>query len=107
MEKEERKYDPSKGFARSGEVVDLVKKQLWLNDKVLAIPRIWEKEIGSLGKEAVLAGVGKNTLFVEVSSSAHFQEVTMRKRDLMNKINQHFGREKLIKYIKIKIKTEK
>ncbi|OGS03865.1 MAG: hypothetical protein A2204_05665 [Elusimicrobia bacterium RIFOXYA1_FULL_47_7] len=89
----------------AGNILDAIKKQLGLDEKIHVIMQAWEKELGAMSKDAELVAVHKGTLLVEVASSAHFQELSLRKRELINKLNQYFGKEKFVKAIKIKLKT--
>ena len=104
MEKEIRKYDSVKSFAKSAEVIEVLKKQLGLDEKTLSLANIWESVIGQLADDAKLEGTKDGTLFIEVTSSAHLQEIALRKKEIINKINQHFGKQKVVKNIRIKIK---
>lgn len=91
-------------FVPADEIINVLKKNLGLDEKTYALFKIWEKELGSLSKSAEIAGLKNGRLVVEVASSAHFQELTLRKRELTKKINQYFGSEKFIKEIKLKLK---
>ena len=92
------------GLKSSNSIVNEVKKLLGLNEETGAVFSIWEKELGRLAKSAVIAGIQKKTLLVEVESSAHFQELNLRRKELIRKINGHFVNKKVINNIKIKIK---
>lgn len=82
----------------------LLKKQLGLDEKTYAVLKIWEKEMGPQMKYAALAGIKKGVLMVEVDSSVHLQEMTLRRRDLIRKINQHFGGAKVVTGMQVKLK---
>jgi len=88
----------------SAEIVDLLKQQLGLNEDFLSVIKIWENELGPLARHAVIAGFKKGQVFIDVSSSAHMQELILRKKDLIKKINQHFGSTKIVKDLKLKLK---
>ena len=88
----------------SAEIVELLKQQLGLNEDILTVLKIWENELGPLAGHAKIAGFKKGQVFVDVSSSAHMQELIIRKKELMKKINQHFGAKKVIKDLKLKLK---
>ena len=88
----------------SAGILEALKKQLGLEEEFPAIIMIWEKELGGLSKQAKVSGIKKGVLFVDVSSSAHMQELTARKRDVINRINQHFGGKKVVKNIKLELK---
>lgn len=88
----------------SSSILVALKKYLGLEEEFPAIIMIWEKEIGGLSKHAKISGIKKGLLFVDVSSSAHMQELAARKRDVIARINQHFGGKKVVKNIKFELK---
>jgi hypothetical protein len=91
-------------FIPADEIVNLLKKQLGLDENYFTVLRIWEKEIRPFACNAELSGFSKGRLVVEVASSVHFQELTLRKRELINKLNQYFGARKVVKDIKVQLK---
>jgi hypothetical protein len=91
-------------FTTANDIIAILKQQLGLDEKTYAIMQIWERELGPLAGSAQLVGFYKRQLLVEVASSVHLQEMTLRRRDLINKINQYFGREKVVKDIKLRLK---
>jgi len=88
----------------SSEIIDVIKQQLGLNEDFLTVIKLWDNVLGSLAKHAVITGYKKGQVFVDVSSSAHMQELILRKKELMRKINQYFGTKKVVKDIKLKLK---
>jgi uncharacterized protein YdcH (DUF465 family) len=91
-------------FTRSEDIINSLKQRLGLDDKMYAVMQAWEREAGAYAPYAVLAGIKKGTLVVDVTTSVHFQELTLRKRELMHKINQYLGSEKVVKNIKFQLK---
>lgn len=91
-------------FTQANEIVNLIKKQLGLDEKIYTVIQVWDKEVGPLSKFAELEAINKGQLIVEVSSSSVFQEMSLRRKELINKINQHFGKEKVVKGIKLRLK---
>jgi hypothetical protein len=91
-------------FTPANDIINLLKRQLGLDENTYAVMQIWERELGPLAKYAELVAFQKRQLIVEVASSVHLQEMTLRRRDLINKINQYFGREKVVKDIKLRLK---
>lgn len=91
-------------FSNAGSIIDLLRQQLGLNEKSYAIIKIWEKEIGNIAKDAVLTGIKGGILIVEVTSNVHLQELSLRKREILRKMNQYFGNEKVVRDIKLKLK---
>jgi predicted nucleic acid-binding Zn ribbon protein len=88
----------------SAGILEALKKQLGLEDEFPAVIMIWEKEVGGLARHAKVSGIKKGVLIIDVSSSAHMQELTVRKRDIIKRINQHFGGKKIVKNIKLELK---
>ncbi|MHB9155189.1 MAG: DUF721 domain-containing protein [Endomicrobiales bacterium] len=91
-------------FKTSDELIGALKKQLGLDEKMFVVIQVWDKEAGEHAAYARLAGLKKGMLLVEVDSSVHFQELSLRRRELARKINQYFGGEKVIKSIQLKLK---
>ena len=86
------------------DVIEFLKKKLGLDEKIMVLPAVWEKVLGPLAAGAEITGIKSGQLLVDVVSSAHFQEITLRRREIINKMNQHFGRERVVRDIKIRIK---
>ena len=91
-------------FVRSDDIIAVLRNRLGLNEKTYAVMQIWEKELGSLAQYVELTAFKKGMLVVEVASSVHFNEMHLRRRELIQKINQHFGTEKVVKSIQLKLK---
>ena len=70
--------------------IESITRQLKLSTELSVLERAWDAEIGALGGLARLAALDRNTLIVEVASSAALQEITLRKRELMRRLNKHF-----------------
>lgn len=84
-------------------IIEALKKQLGLDEDLMALAQVWEREAGALARHAKISGIRKGQIIVDVSSSAHMQELTARKKDIIKKINQHFGSKKIVKDIKIQL----
>jgi predicted nucleic acid-binding Zn ribbon protein len=92
-------------FSQAGDFMEVVKRQLGLDDETLAIIKIWDKELGPLAKKVKLVGVKSGVLLAEAEASAYIQEVTMRRMEILKKINQNFGpHAKVVKQIKVFLK---
>ena len=72
------------------EGVESITRQLKLSTALSVLERAWDLEIGPLGGRARLAALDRKTLVVEVISSAALQEITLRRRELMRRLNKHF-----------------
>lgn len=92
-----------KGFAGSSEIIDGLRRQLGLDENVYAIMQAWDREMGALARHVKLAGIKKGILVVDVASSAHMQEITLRRRELIDKLNQYLGGKKVVKGIRVQL----
>jgi hypothetical protein len=90
----------------SNEIINGLRRQLGLDDITYAVMRAWEHEAGALLQGAELIGIQKGKLIVAVANSVYFQELMLRKRDLIKKINQYTGGEKVVKDIKLQLKSK-
>ncbi|OEG69516.1 hypothetical protein ATZ36_09060 [Candidatus Endomicrobiellum trichonymphae] len=88
-------------WTRSKEIISLLKNRLGLNEDFFAVRKIWEKEIGIDSIE--ISGYKSGTIFAQTESSAASFELTVRKEEIIKKLNQYIGNSK-IKNIKVKIK---
>jgi len=79
----------------------LLKRQLGLNEVFFTVEKVWDKETGINGIEIV--GYKKGTIFAQTQSSVAGYELTVRKREIIKKLNQYIGSPE-IKNIKIDIK---
>ncbi|MCX5782289.1 MAG: DciA family protein [Elusimicrobia bacterium] len=92
-------------FSSSSDIISLIKKQLGLDEKTFSVMKAWDKEFAPIFSYAELVGLQKGELIIEVLSSVHFQELALRRNEIINKINQYAGKEKVVKGIKIKLKN--
>ncbi len=92
-------------FSSSNELISSIKKQLGLEEKTYSVMRAWDKEFAPVLSYAELVGIQKGELIIEVLSSVHFQELSLRKNEIIKKINQYAGKEKVVKGIKIRLKS--
>ena len=70
--------------------MDSITRQLKLSTELSVLERAWDAEIGSLGGMVRLAALDRNNLIVEAVSSVAMQEIALRKRELMRRLNKHF-----------------
>ena len=92
------------GFSASSEIISNIKRDLSLDEKTYSAIRIWENEFAPLMNYAELSGIHNGKLIIEVLSSVHFNDLRMKADDIIKKMNQYFGNEKVVKGIKINIK---
>jgi hypothetical protein len=88
-------------WIRSKEIISLLKKKLGLDEDFFTVKKIWEKEIGISSIE--ISGYKSGTIFAQTESSVASFELTVRKKEIIKKLNQYIGNSK-IKNIKVKIK---
>lgn len=67
-----------------------------VNDRLILIVSVWDKECGAYAKHWALAGVKKNVLYVRPRSAAAAQELNMRSGVLLKAINKYLNRPWLI-----------
>jgi len=65
-------------------------QKLLLSIDLSVLERAWESEIGALGGVARLVAVDRAALVIEALSSAAMQEVLLRRRELIRRMNRHF-----------------
>ena len=82
-------------------VITEVKKQLGLDEAFFTVAKVWDKEVGVDSVE--ISGFKDGVIYAQTPYSAALHEVTLRKKELINKFNQYVGAKK-IKNIKIEIK---
>ena len=66
-----------------------VGQTLGLSSNLVLLERAWEAEVGSLSQHVRLAALDRQALVVEASSSAAMQEISLRRRELIRRINRH------------------
>ena len=93
-------------FTESSAIIEALKRHLGLDENIATVIQIWEREMGAQARHVKLAGFKKGQLIVDVSSSAHVQDSTLRRREIINKINQYFGGTKIVKSIKVQLETQ-
>ena len=65
-------------------------RKLGLSEDLSVLGRAWEAEVGALATMARIVALERDTLVVEVDSSAAHQELCLRRRELVRRINRHF-----------------
>jgi hypothetical protein len=71
-----------------GDVKDLT-KNLGLTPELKLLDLAWQAEMGRLSEGARIVALDKTALVVEVDSHAVMQELSLRRRELVRKINGH------------------
>ena len=80
-----------------------IKKELGLDEDFFTIAKVWGKEVGTESVE--ICGYKNGTIFARTEYSAALHEVSMRKKEIIKRLNQYLGKSK-IKDIKLKIKKK-
>lgn len=94
--KKERKSN----LTEVSQIMDELKKTLGLDEDFFIVTKVWEKEVGVEGVE--ICGYKDGTIFAQTKYSAALHEITLRKKEIVKKLNQYIGIKK-IKNIKIEI----
>jgi len=68
-------------------------RQLGLSECLILLDRAWEAEVGRLAEWARIVALDRSALVVEVDSSPAMQELTLRRRELVRRLNRHFPEE--------------
>ena len=92
-------------LSSSGDIISLIQKQLGLNDETNLVLEVWDKEFAPFLRYADLIGMKDGQLIVEVLSSVHFQELALKRHEIITKINQVIGKESAVKGIQIRLKS--
>jgi hypothetical protein len=88
-------------WTHAREIICLLKRQLGLNGVFFTVEKVWDKETGINSVEIV--GYKNGTIFAQTQSSVAGYELTVRKKEIIKKLNQYIGSPE-IKNIKIDIK---
>jgi hypothetical protein len=87
-------------FSRAGAILEIVKKELGIDIDYSVLLKVWENEI--YPNKASICGYRKGNILAETDSAAAVNDIATRKKQIINKINQFLGSQK-IKNIKVKI----
>jgi predicted nucleic acid-binding Zn ribbon protein len=79
-----------------------VTRGLGLSESLALVDRAWESEIGGLASMARVVAIDRDALVVEVDSAPAMQELTLRKKELVRRINRHFP-DPFIKWLTLRI----
>lgn len=66
--------------------------KLGLTPELKLLERAWEHECGAWRGGAVLAAIDGRSIVVEVRSSVIFHDLTLRRRELIRRLNAYFPR---------------
>ena len=82
--------------------VQRITEKLGLSDNLALLDRAWESELGGVAKLARIVALDRESLVVEAESAPAMQEISLRRQELVRRINRHFP-EEFIKQITVRI----
>ena len=85
-----------------GKEVRSFSQRIGLTEELTILDRAWEAEVGPMARLAKIVAIDGEALVVEVSSSPAMQELTLRRKELIRRINKHF-KVPFLKYIHVKV----
>jgi hypothetical protein len=88
------------GWTKATEIINSLRNRLGLDEKFFIVQKVWKKEVGIDDIEII--GYKNGTIFTKTLSSVANYEFTLRKKEIIKKLNQYIGSSK-IKNIKVKI----
>ncbi len=65
-------------------------KKLGLSTDLTLIEHAWNLEVGRIGESARIAAMDNACLVIEVDSHSAMQELSLRRREIVRKLNKHF-----------------
>jgi hypothetical protein len=71
--------------------VKAIEQQLGLSEHLAMLDRAWETEVGRLAEQARIVALDRTALVVEADSSPAMQEISLRRRELIRRLNKHFS----------------
>ena len=93
-----------KEFNESSDVLMKIARFIGLTDEYFIIMSRWEQEVGN--KKVVLNGYKDGTILAATSSAVYLNDFNLRKRQIINRLNQYLGGNK-IKNIKCEISNDR
>ncbi|GHT59850.1 hypothetical protein AGMMS49950_03660 [Endomicrobiia bacterium] len=88
-------------WTQAAETIDLLMKRLGLYEELFIVQKVWKREVNIDGVE--IAGYKNGVIFTKTLSSVANYELTVRKKEIIKKLNQYIVGSPKIKNIKIKI----
>jgi len=103
LEEKQKQYKTARksNLTTVSEILEPIKKELGLDEDFFTVAKVWDKELGIEGVE--IAGFKSGTIFAQTASSAAVNDIMIRKKEILKKLNQYLGKTKL-KNIKVSIK---
>ncbi|MBQ2219948.1 MAG: DUF721 domain-containing protein [Elusimicrobia bacterium] len=88
-------------FTEVSSIIKQISDKLGLNDDYFIIMSKWQQELGN--NKIELSGFKDGVIFASAKSAVYVNDLNLRKRQIINKLNQYLGK-KVIKNIKCEIK---
>ncbi|MBR4632137.1 MAG: DUF721 domain-containing protein [Elusimicrobia bacterium] len=88
-------------FTEVSSILKQISDDLGLNDTYYVIMSKWKQEVGN--DKIELNGFKDGKIFASTKSAVYLNDFNLRKRQIINKLNQYLGR-KVVKNIKCEIK---
>ena len=76
-------------------------RQLRLSENLAMLDHAWETELGGLARVARMVALDRDSLVVEVDSAPAMQEISLRRKEFIRRLNRHFH-EEFIKQITVR-----
>jgi hypothetical protein len=76
-------------LASIGHVLPDFTRKLGLSSDLMVLERAWDHEAGSMREFARIAALDHVCLVIETDSAAVMQEISLRRRELVRKLNRH------------------
>ncbi|MDR3113779.1 MAG: DUF721 domain-containing protein [Endomicrobium sp.] len=102
IEEKRKTYNPQRksNLTSVSSIIETIKQELGLGEDFFIIAKVWEKEIGD--QNAQLCGFKNGVLYAQTNYSAALNDIMLRKKEIIKKLNQYLG-DKKIKNIKMEI----
>lgn len=78
-------------FTPAKEIVKDLLEKYGISKDTYQLYDLWDKELGKLAKRINIAGIKGKTILVKVDNPVYQQELQLRKRELLRKLNDYFG----------------
>jgi hypothetical protein len=89
-------------LASIGPGLEGLSRKLGLSSDLLILESAWEREVGGMKESARIAALDNASLIVEVDSAAVMQEISLRRRELVRRLNKHLPAPG-IRYITVRL----
>jgi hypothetical protein len=83
-------------LASADTTISRLTQELGLSTDLVLLEKAWQAEVGGLGVYARIRAIDKKSLVVEVDSPVAFQELSLRRRELVRRLNTHLSTPRLL-----------